>query len=483
MHTFRRAAELEAMGQALTFGHTTNDEGDQTSVGRLTVLDEDDVLLIDWRAKAAMPFYRATPLERLGVRHRRHLHYRGDDLVDYSDEIFELDDLAGSTDLRGEAAILAAVRAPTQAQMRSVVATIQAEQDAVVRAPSNGTLVVQGAPGTGKTVVALHRAAYLLYDQRDALAESGVLIVGPSSEFLAYIAGVLPSLGETGVVSVTAEKLYPGILIGRPETPEVAKIKGVEAMAALLANAVRDRQREPQNELRVWYGANRVLLGESQLGSLYQRAKREANHNAGANTFRREVIEALAAIVHDPSFSNLDDARDSFRSDTMVEEFLLRHWPPLTPEQALNDLLGSKALLKLATKDTGITIPEAQSLHRQRVSERQLDNMRWTNADVPLLDEFLFLLGGPLGGQTEEERARERDASDEFELAMADDGLLLDDEDELAHLGGGDYAQTVLDSSEARAEDDPDFLDDPGLLRLDDPEFDRFSRRENGYWA
>ncbi len=492
---FRRAAELEAMGQALTFGHTTDEDGTRTSVGRLTVLDEDDVLLIDWRAAAAMPFYRATPLERLGVNHRRHLHYADNELVDYSDELFELSHLGdpaetgneapafSAKDLRGEAAILAAVTAPTQAQMRSVVATIQAEQDAVVRAPSNGTLVVQGAPGTGKTVVALHRAAYLLYDQRDILSESGVLIVGPSSEFLTYIAGVLPSLGETGVVSVTAEKLYPGILIGKPEDPAVAKIKGQAKMAPLLANAVQDRQRPPKTDLRVWYGANRVHMDQPTLMALFDRARREPNHNAGANAFRRELIEALSAIVHDPAFSNLDDARDSFRSDNLVEEFLLRHWPPLTPEQALNDLLGSRALLKLAARHTGFGETEVLTLQRDRVSERALDQMRWTNADVPLLDELLDLVGGPLGGQSEEDRTRERDEIDEFELAMLDD-----DEDELGPVQavpqpGAEYAQSVLDSSEARAQDHPDLLDNPGVLRLDDPDFDRYGRRDTGYWA
>lgn len=480
MHGFRRAAELEAMGQALTFGHTTNGAGERTSVGRLTVLDEDDVLLIDWRAAAAMPFYRSTPLKRLGVNSRRHLHYEGENLVDYSDEVFDVGDLEDSVGLRGEAAILAAVTAPTTAQMRSVVATIQSEQDAVVRAPSTGTLVVQGAPGTGKTVVALHRAAYLLYDQRDTLSESGVLIVGPSSEFLTYIAGVLPSLGETGVVSVTVEKLYPGILIGQAEDQQVARIKGRESMATLLKNAVLDRQRPPQVELRVWYGANRVRLPIEQVTRLFQRAQREPNHNAGANTFRREIIEALSAVVHDPSFSNLDDARDSFRDDHLVEEFLLRHWPPLTPEQALNDLFGSKALLRLAARNSGLEASDVQRLHRPRSSERDLANLRWTNADVPLLDELLSMVGGRLGGQSEEERTRERDATDEFELALQDDEDAGPDSNQPR---SNDYAQSVLDDSDARAMDHPDLLDNPGVLRLDDPEFDQFGRRENGYWA
>lgn len=477
MHGFRRAAELEAMGDALTFGHTTTDDGEQVSVGRLTVIsDEDDVLLIDWRAPASMPFYRATPLERLEVRRRRHLHYQGVELADYSDEVFHVDDLGKAGGLRGEAAILASVTAPTESQMRSVVATIQSEQDAVVRAPSNGTLVVQGAPGTGKTVVALHRAAYLLYDRRDQLSESGVLIVGPSTEFLSYIAGVLPSLGETGVVSLTVEKLYPGILIGAQEPAEVTALKGRIEMADLLQKAVQDRQRKPKADLRVWYGANRVNVERRQLRQLFSRAKREPNHNAGANTFRRELVEMLAVIVHDPSFSDLEEARQTFGTDRSVEEFLLAHWPPLTPEQALNDLLGSQALLRLAAVSTTLSTEQLNLLQRQRVSERALDNLRWSNADVPLLDELLHLVGGPLGGQTEEERTKERDDIDEFERADLYDGTEAD-------MPRTDYAQTVMDGSEARAADHPDFLDNPGILRLDDPDFDQFGRREDGYWA
>jgi DNA helicase IV len=129
--------------------------------------------------------------------------------------------------------------------MRSVVATIQAEQDAIIRAPGDEPLVVQGGPGTGKTVVALHRAAYLLYAQREALSDTGVLIVGPTSEFLTYIAGVLPSLGETGVLSVTAPELYPGVRRGAPEDDAVAEVKGRLDMVTLLANAIKDRQRRP----------------------------------------------------------------------------------------------------------------------------------------------------------------------------------------------------------------------------------------------
>ncbi len=447
MHAFRRAQELEDLGDALAFGRVVNDAGETTYIGRHSVIEGDDALLVDWRARAAMPFYRATPMERLGVQRRRHLLYgegeHSHELAGYSDEVFDVDDLHRHQGLRGEAAILASVSAPTAQQMQSVVATIQAEQDAIVRAPSDGALVVQGGPGTGKTVVALHRAAYLLYDQRAELADTGVLIVGPSSEFLSYIAGVLPSLGESGVVSLTAEQLYPGVLLGRSEDAAVAATKGRPEMALLLAQAVKDRQRQPQSDLKVRYGATRVRLTASELQRLFVRAQRYRAHNEGSNAFRALVIEALCDAVYDPSFNNRADARETFSRSSEVERFLLRHWPSLTPEQALNDLFGSSALLRLARRDTGLRTRDVLPMWRERVDEEDLDRSRWTVADAPLLDELLVLVGGKLGGQTEEERSKERDAADEFELS--------EEEDESVSLDAEDLAV------------------DPGLLDFEDP--------------
>ncbi len=437
MAAIRRFQELDGMGDALAFGHVTDDDGGVTSVGRLSVIDGDEALLIDWRARAAMPFYRATAVERLGVTRRRHLLYGAagasssdgvesgaDDpgeLTGYSDEVFDVDALVGDQGLRGEAAILASVSAPTDDRMRSVVATIQSEQDAVVRAPSDRPLVVQGGPGTGKTVVALHRAAYLLYDQRVELSDTGVLIVGPSPQFLRYIAGVLPSLGESGVVSVTAPELYRGVRRGKPEPPEVAEVKGRAVMAELLARAVRDRQRRPTRDLVVIYGATRARLRVDALGAAFDRAQRYRSHNDGADAFRALVIEGLCAAVFDPSFHNRDDALETFGRSPEVEAFLLRHWPPLTPEQALNDLFGSPALLRLAADAVGLPARDRRLLERDRIDEADLDDARWSDADIPLLDELLVLVGGVMGGQSDEQRRLVRDAADEFELSQLHD--------------------------------------------------------------
>jgi hypothetical protein len=485
MHAIRRVDQLRSTGKALAFGHTTGQGGERRYIGRLTVVDGDEPLLIDWLAAAAVPFYQATPLERMGVERRRNLLY-GDwggesagELVGYSDELFDLDAATDELGLRGEAALLASVTAPTREQMRSVVATIQAEQDAVIRAPASEPLVVQGGPGTGKTVVALHRAAYLLYAQRESLSDTGVLVVGPSSEFLSYIAGVLPSLGETGVVSVTAAELYPGIRRGRAEPAAVADVKGSLAMADLLANAVADRRRRPRGSFSTWYGGRRVTLALDQLQLLVERAGRYPTHNEGADHLRAEVISALVAEVYDPSFHNRDEARDHFRGDDAVTELLLAHWPPLTPEQALNDLLGSAALLRSAARGTGLQPGELALLARPRTPFAEVDRIRWSNADIPLLDELLALLGISLGDRDDDNRIEERDEADEFELAESadhaadadDDGTddQLDELDEL-ELAGGDL-QAVDRAGAAGGDESLEALLGTGR-EPDDPMFD-----------
>jgi len=432
MAAARRFHEVDSVGEAPAFGRITDEAGENLYVGRCSVIDSDEVLLVDWRARAAVPFYRAAPLEPLGVVHRRHLHYSPEtapprELVGYSDEVFDHGRLEQASGLQGEAALLASLEQDTTGQMLSVVATIQAEQDAVIRAPADEPLLVQGGPGTGKTVVALHRAAYLLYDQRQALAENGVLIVGPSTHFLAYISDVLPSLGETGVVSAVPAQLYPGVRKGRPEDHERAQLKGRAEMAHLLANSIRNRQLRPNEDLVAWYGSDRVTISAARLQECFDLALRLPTHNEGADRFRMSVIEVFAEQVYNKSFDNYADAYRSFAASPSLRIFLLKHWPTLTPEQALNDLLGSPALLRLAAVGTGLTRPEVAALNRERVPELELDEVRWTNADIPLLDELWSLVGGLPSAMAEEDRQRVRDARDEFEIAAMEDQMLAEE--------------------------------------------------------
>jgi DNA helicase IV len=422
MHAANRVRELEGQGTALAFGRFSADSGCHQYVGRLSVFDGDETLLVDWRAPAAVPFYRATPLERHGVRTRRQFHYGegGADalLESYSDDVLDIEALTTESSLRGEAAVLAAVNTPTQGQMKSVVALIQSEQDAIIRAPSNTPLIVQGGPGTGKTVVALHRAAYLLYDQREELSDRGVLIVGPTRRFLRYVSNVLPSLGETGVLSAIPAELFPA-LRGRSESRVLTNLKGRAEMVILLRRAVRDRQRRPREGLRLFYGSRRVALSVSSCQRIFDRATRAVTHNDGAEQFRNGLIDALVDEVYDPSFFSVEEATESFVRHDEVRRYLLSHWPTLTPEQCLNDLLGSPALLRSAGRAAGITGGEMGLLARERSRERDLDRRRWADGDMPLLDELESLLGQRATELTPSYRRRERDMEDEFELAEA----------------------------------------------------------------
>src|ERR687895_370988 len=264
--------EQAAAENGLVFGRLDFRDGERRYIGRLGILDEAadyEPLLMDWRAPAARPFYVATAVAPEGVRRRRHIRTRHRTVVGLDDEVLDLSaaDQGGRTSLTGEAALLAALNASRTGRMSDIVATIQAEQDRVIRADHRGVLVVQGGPGTGKTAVALHRAAYLLYTHRDQLAKRGVLIVGPNANFLRYIGQVLPALGETAVVLSTIAELYPGVTADRPEPAAVATIKGRSVMADVIAAAVRDRQQVPRRPIELVVDGQPVRLDRDVAGA------------------------------------------------------------------------------------------------------------------------------------------------------------------------------------------------------------------------
>ena len=432
---WKRVRELESAGDAMAFGRLDRAVHGIEYIGRMSVIEGDDVYLIDWRAPAAEAFYRATPLEPMDVTHRRHLHYTDGDLTNYSDEIFDTDAIDNHQALRGEAALLQSLSQRADGRMQSVVATIQSEQDAVIRSSAKGPLLVQGGPGTGKTVVALHRAAYLLYADRAALAETGVLIVGPSNEFLNYISDVLPSLGESGVISVTPDRLFPGVLTDPDESEAVAELKGSRAMADLLAHAVKLRQRLPSEELVAFYGSRRVIVAAEELQSFMALAHRQATHNSGAGRLRGLVLDRLVTELHEPGFEGRNDIRNDLMKSPDVVNFCEKHWPVLTPEQMLNDLLGSKGLLAASCEAAGMGPEAVDLLARDRMPERELWRRRWFTSDVPLLDELLWLLGDPAEADGVESDMEHQfaDTEDVFELdeKRGDDDEDFDDEDQL----------------------------------------------------
>ncbi|WP_152363802.1 HelD family protein [Microlunatus speluncae] len=242
-----RSSQLSTVERGLCFGRIDGIDRSHFYIGRIGLFDDEyEPLLIDWRAPVAQSFYRATAAAPLGVQRRRHIRLDGRRVVGVDDDLLDstgLDDQARRS-LTGEAALLASVSADRTGRMGEIVATIQAEQDQIVRSGLPGILVVQGGPGTGKTVVALHRAAYLLYSHREQLSRRGVLVVGPNSTFLRYIDQVLPSLGETDVVLSTVGDLYPGLSATADEAPAARRLKGDLLMAEVIARAVRLLRRD-----------------------------------------------------------------------------------------------------------------------------------------------------------------------------------------------------------------------------------------------
>ena len=426
-----RIAGLDIGDLPVCFGRIDLGAGSRFHIGRLALSDDThEPLLIDWRAPAARPFYQATARDPQGVVRRRHLLTRGREVTGLDDEVFDLsalseDEQAG---LRGDAALLAALRRPRTGRMGDIVATIQAEQDRVIRADLPGVLVVEGGPGTGKTAVALHRAAYLLYTHRARLAGMGVLLVGPNATFLRYIEEVLPALGETGVVLLTPGELFPGVVARRHDPPLTAKIKGDTRMVGLLRRAVADRQRMPRAELSLLFEGQRLKLSRRKAGEIRARARRGGRpHNQARATVERLVLDALVPQVPAVVVSRLEEDFDSpgpsggegfadavdelvrkqLRRTRGFKELMERLWPVLTPQELLNDLFGFAALLRSA----GPNLSDAERAALERPRERDVTEVAWSVEDVPLLDEAAVLLGevvGPSGSRRRRDRARKR---------------------------------------------------------------------------
>jgi DNA helicase IV len=434
-----RLVQLDAAEDGLCFGKLDLEDGERRYIGRIGILDEDadyDPLLIDWRAPAARAFYVATSADPLGVRRRRHIHTRMRVVTGLDDDAFGASVLEGVHDgagadreqaprLVGEAALLAALTASRTGRMRDVVETIQAEQDAVIRDRLAGVLVVQGGPGTGKTAVALHRAAYLLYTHRERLARRGVLIVGPNTTFLRYISHVLPALGETSAALLTVGELFPGVTAHRAEEPEVAEIKGRAVMAEVLAAAVRDRRRLPEADQPmeiVIDGVTYALDRETCARAQEKAYATDEPHNLARPVFVDCVLEALtdqamARLSHNP-FDELagelveaisqdlleqglglddgaldesllagpdrDEVRRTLEQEPAIQAALDALWPDLSPQRLLTELFADADALDAAA-------PQLTDV--ERAALRRAPGGGWSVADVPLLDEAAELLG------------------------------------------------------------------------------------------
>lgn len=401
----RRLSSIVIGDLPLYFGRLDLGDDSRLHIGRVGIdhedADSEAPLLIDWRAPIASLFYSATPGSPEGVVRRRHLLSKGREVVAIDDEIFDLDRIPDENagELHGDAALLAAVSKGRTGFMRDIVSTIQREQDEVIRSEMRGVLVVQGGPGTGKTAVALHRAAYLLYTHRQRLSSTGVLVVGPNPTFMRYVEQVLPSLGETGAVLSTIQHLLPGIRPNEHDESTVAELKGSAQMATVISAAVRDRERLLREDLDFAFERSSLKITREMCERARRAARRSSlPHNQARRIVENVLLDRLVNQIREqqsataglpPSVEDLADARERLRRSKDVRTVLERIWPELSPQRFLNELFGSMALLRSAAKT--VESIDVDLLFRERLGDP--DAVAWTIEDVPLLDEAADLLG------------------------------------------------------------------------------------------
>ena len=489
-------ATYRAANMGLCFGRLDGQDGSTNYVGRVGIRDDDSELtplLLDWRSDLSRPFYLATAARPEGIERRRHIRSHGRKVVDINDEYLDADlaerahtQALDTADVAGEGALLEALNRARTGHMTDVVATIQREQDEIIRNPHKGVIVVQGGPGTGKTAVALHRAAYLLYTFRQKLDRSGVLILGPNSTFLDYIARVLPSLGESGVVLRTIGSLYPGIDAIATESEHAEEVKGSDDMVEILKRAVRDKQLAPTERVSISVDGISLDITPAIVRKARGRARMSRKpHNRARPAFVDVLLDQLTDVyantVGKPLYVTADDAESAAREaalfsdpdfdadsdsglvDVIAEDgqvsridtggpevternlltaddlanvrneledhedlgaLIDQWWPVLVPEDVLADLLGSREAIASAASDY---VDEDQAaLFRE-------DGHAFTPADVPLIDELAEILGVDAEAErAEEERAWQeqlRQAEEALEILQGSANMEFEDTD------------------------------------------------------
>ena len=406
----------QAARKRVCFGRLRFTNGDDHHVGRIGMRDSNgEIVLLDWRAPQAAPFYQATIKEPMGLKQRRRIAIKSSEqgpvVTHVDDENFEGTDPVSN-------AGAASMETPRSGRMADILATIATDQDAIIRSPLDQVTVVQGGPGTGKTVVALHRAAWLLYTHRERLARDGVLIVGPSNVFLHYIDQVLPSLGETDVVLLTPGQLYPGVRTTVQDNQDVARIKGDERMSRIISAAIAARVRIPHEGLTVTTTTGmRINLSNHDIEQCAKGISRSRRFHDGREPFLRRVLQQAARNValetgHDPDDDDYcQDLIASIVEDPAVRREFNLMWLPTTPEKVVHQLLTDE--LTLAQAAQGIL-----SSHDQRLLLREPSDP-WTTDDLPLLDEAADALGTWIPPEHRAEEAadyRELQASDAYQI-------------------------------------------------------------------
>ncbi len=437
----RRLAVLENEHEGLVFGRLDLTGPDSRYIGRLGVRDEEYTpLVIDWRAPAAEPFYRATQAEPMEVIRRRVLRCRDDKVIGLEDDLLD-SSVETNLPIMGEGALMAALTRARGRTMRDIVSTIQAEQDEAIRAPYQGVTIIAGGPGTGKTVVALHRAAYLLYSNRARLERGGVLVVGPSNVFMNYIERVLPSLGEDAVTLKSIGSLATDVLgmsSERVDPSTAASLKGSLRMLEVLRRLIR----RPLNDgpevvrVRVSVKGEVLTLDARELHRIRDSVLSHTKLNKGREQARNQIISALEAKLSDEADVSAEEVPDLIREQASLSKFMNAWWPTLDAPRVLERLADADLLSEVASD---LTAAEREALvdsftWLQRGNHTEITG--WSVADMALLDELLHMLGP----------------------APIEDDV---DVDEPVFIGMGDINELVTTSDTLRHDQTVDPEDDP----------------------
>ncbi|MFJ4186039.1 RNA polymerase recycling motor ATPase HelR [Kitasatospora sp. NPDC089509] len=467
IEVYRLSGRLRALrryGLDLCLGRiVAADDAEPLYVGRLGLTDsEGRRLLVDWRSPAAEPFFAATHADPLGLTSRRRYRWTRGRITDYWDEVFTAEGLAGHVALDDQSAFIASLGGSRSARMRDVLATIQSDQDAIIRAGSRGALVVDGGPGTGKTVVALHRSAYLLYSDprlghRAGGRSGGVLFVGPHQPYLNYVADVLPSLGEEGVRTCTLRDLVPeGAGAAEEADPEVARLKSSVGLVRAIDRAVRFYEEPPTEGLQVSTHWADLWLSAEEWSEAFDAPDPGTPHNEA----REQIWDELVTILLDKLEQDEDEEvtpeqfERSLRQDRELVETLNRAWPLLDATDLVGDLWSVPAYLRMCAPQ--LAPEEVRTLQRKHAPQA------WTVSDLPLLDAARQRLGDREATLRRQRHRisvaaeRERMAEVIGDLIQADD----DGEGVVTMLRGRDLQDTLVDE---------DALSDTGAEPLDGP--------------
>jgi len=452
-----RLRVLRRFGLDLCLGRIVSaDNPEPVYIGRLGLTDSAGRrLLLDWRSPAAEPFFGATHANPMGLASRRRYRWTRGRVSDYWDEVFTPDGLEGHAALDDQSAFIASLGGSRSARMRDVLGTIQADQDAIIRAGSRGALVVDGGPGTGKTVVALHRSAYLLYsDPRLGHRRGGVLFVGPHQLYLAYVADVLPSLGEEGVQTATLRDLLPeGAAAGIEADPDVARLKSSADLVKAIAKAVRFYENPPPDGMTVTTHWGDIWLSANDWAEAFDAPDPGTPHNEARDQIWEELLATLMDSRADETPADL--LRTSLLQNRELRAALNRAWPLIEPADLVGDLWSVPAYLRLCVP--WLSPDEIQKLQRE-------DPQAWTVSDLPLLDAARQRLGDPQAPR----RKRRHDAAvaaEREQMARVIDDLAQAKDDEygvglVTMLRGEDFYDALVNEA-ALPGTDPDVLAGP----------------------